>query len=106
MRGWSGIVDFPHLNDHTEELALVVGAAIEQIQGLSVLVSEIPRDPDHDVCVITGRVGEQLAEMRVVGRLQLILNGRPRSRARMSNESADRRFRIAVQAQPQGLSKL
>ena len=74
MRGWTGVVDLPHLDNHSKELAIFTGAAVEQIEGLSVLVPELPRNPDHHACVVPGCIGEQLAEMGVVCLSQLIFD--------------------------------
>jgi hypothetical protein len=69
-----GVADADHADLHAEEPDVLAAELIEVVEGLAVLLTKSRRQPDHRPGVGTSRVGEQLAEVAMVGIRELVLN--------------------------------
>jgi hypothetical protein len=67
------LVDTQQLELHAEEVDALEGVSIEPVEHLPMLVAETRREPHNHCGVEPGGVGQELAEMRVVGRRELVL---------------------------------
>ena len=73
-RGGQGVPDLPELDLDQEEPEVAVGVLVEPLDGLAVLVAGARHDPDDDLGALAGGVRDHLAEMVVVGVLELVLD--------------------------------
>lgn len=64
--GRCGITDFLDFRSKREEVHTFAAVAVEPLGGVSMLVVESRGDPDDDVCVYAGGVGDGFAEVVVV----------------------------------------
>ena len=84
---------------------------IEPLDGLTVLVAGVAHDPDDHLGALAGGVGDDRAEMIVVGVLELVLDDYLGACGRVSGvdvraEGADGRLDLAkLEVHPHGLAK-
>lgn len=110
--GGARIVDLPQLNLHAKELRILTRAMVEQIQGFQVFIPELFGNPDYHMSVKSSRIGEQLAEVSVIGGFELIFNNDRAATPRVTRQDIQRIAthrgftRFQFQVQPQGFAKL
>ena len=73
---WSerGFTNAPKFHNYTEKLRLFVCTLIQPFERGTMLVSELPRQPNYHVGVIPCGVGQQLAQVGVIGSLKLVFD--------------------------------
>ena len=74
LRSEAGLADLPQFDLDREETQLVGSAFVEELQGRRMLGAESFGHPDHPLRTHSGRIGEDLTEVRVVGFFELILD--------------------------------
>ena len=74
VAGRTRVVDLDRLDHDAEELGADVRALVEPVECLAMLVPELGSDPDGDRDIVARRVGQEFAEVVVVGRPQLVLD--------------------------------
>lgn len=71
-RGGLGVADADHAELYPEETGVLIGAGVQPVQHCPVLWAERCGDPDHGGRMGSGCIGQQLAEVGVIGGLQLV----------------------------------
>ena len=109
--GGAGTLDPPQLDPHAEELRVFARARVEEVQSRAVFITELLGNPDDDAGVVTGGVRENLPEMGVVGRSQLVLDDHRTSATltgqEIQRERSDRCLSLLdFEIHPQGTAKL
>ena len=72
--GGQGFPDPPKLDLDQEKAEVAVGVLVEPLNRLAVLVAGARHDPDDDLGVLAGGIRDHLAEVVVVGVLELVLD--------------------------------
>src|SRR6266536_1275075 len=89
-----GVADAQQPKLHREEAHLVVAVLVEPVEHGAVLLADLGGDPDHGGHFEAGGEGDHLAEVDVVGRLELVGDGHPAALVRLGQdvhgEGADR----------------
>lgn len=78
MGSWAGVSDLEGLDLNAEEVCALGGLLVEPIEGLAVLLAKLGRNPNDRRGSGPSRIGEDLAEMAVVGVGQLVLDDQDR----------------------------
>ena len=67
-------INLPSFNYHAKELGFFIRALIEPVQRLPVFIPEFSRKLDDGVCVVSGGIGEQFAQVIMIRYFQLVLD--------------------------------
>lgn len=69
-----GVVNFPELNLKKKKTYLLIRMLIEPLDSLTMFVARPLDNPDDNLGIFPGRIGDDLAQMIVVGIFKLIFN--------------------------------
>jgi hypothetical protein len=73
MIGGTRFIDLQRLGEDAEKLGRCVATLVEPVEGLIILPPKSGSDPDSDGRIMASDILDHLAEMIVIGRLNLVL---------------------------------
>ena len=75
--GEGAVADPHHAEPNGEEGEILGGIRVQPPDGRTVLLPKPRRDPNHDLRIETGQIGQNLPEVPVIRTLQLVLDEHP-----------------------------